>query len=299
MKKIFLLLLLILSSIVTFSQRLNFFDVVKLCNSDIDGTDSFLSRRGFSFIGLEDDSTSKIATWAHKPTQDNLSNCFFSIKIPYKSEAYVTYNLLLTSRNEYDSLKMQVKESGYLLIDSRVIKHGILSIYEGKKHSISFLSREGDDNVYQITIRNLLAHEMKHYSNESFFYPQKIFDFLNASSENNIKYFLSKKGFKFSRIKSGETFESHYFKRSADSVELGYYSNKLKRFSYYSNSPETINELHKSLKNGKIKKLNKEEFEKVFDECFIYEDDIVVCVSYPQKGTSEYYFISFMAPFSH
>ena len=137
MKKIIITLYFIIISTLSYSQKLNFYDLKYIYENNIESVDDYLTKKGFSFYGREKDDNyeypnnkyiGKNKTYIMKYCDE--SNCGFSWYQLYDSRTYI-------------SIKEECKKNGYKLIKTESIPlddSGLNYVYTNGKRKIQFSS---------------------------------------------------------------------------------------------------------------------------------------------------------------
>lgn len=118
MRYFYSLLLVIFISFTSCGQTFSLPELIKMSKMNVDDFDTFVSAKGYVFIGKEDDSKKKGVNYAFDYHSSNgVANKFITLYSYYQGyKTLLNYQTL--SKTEYVNIKKQIKALGFNLVES-------------------------------------------------------------------------------------------------------------------------------------------------------------------------------------
>ncbi len=147
------------TSNLSFSQKLNYFDLKYLFEHSVDEANDYIIKKGFEFhkTETEENGIDKTMTWSFE--RDTYTDRAISFIYKYKFEAntgFIYYQL--DDVKTVDQIKTYCKSIGFKLINSEIDQFGNLcSTYKNSKFKLQFcsgLDSKSNKNNYSITFDN-------------------------------------------------------------------------------------------------------------------------------------------------
>lgn len=152
-------LIFIFASNISFSQKINYFDLKYLFEHSVDEANDYIIKKGFEFhkTETEENGIDKSMTWSyHRDAYTDKAKSFIA---KYKFDAntgFIWYQI--DDVKTVDQIKTYCKSIGFKLKKSEIDPFGSLcSSYENSKFTIQFcygLDEKSNRNIYTINFDN-------------------------------------------------------------------------------------------------------------------------------------------------
>lgn len=157
MKRI-LLITIVITSIANSlkAQRVTYNDMNYALNHNIENTETYLSKKGFSYGGIDtlNDSTKEYSYSFTKNSYESPN--YISVSKKTYNNVFIESGLYTTKQDDYLKIKLFIKSIGYKLVSTKTTDiGGVIFVYKLRDKEIDFMvTRKADREItdYYITL---------------------------------------------------------------------------------------------------------------------------------------------------
>lgn len=156
MQKTFFILFLLAITLPVTAQRITYLDLKYALYHNVEDTENYLAKKGFSFGGIDtldiDDKAFDYSFTKNSSTSVN----YISVSKKTFHNVFTEVSLFTLNQDDYLKIKAYIKTIGYKLSSSKTLKlNGVLFVYTLKSNEIHFMvvrNKETENTNYYISL---------------------------------------------------------------------------------------------------------------------------------------------------